>query len=238
MHFLSLFCSANFTWEDSQQKSFDILKHHLTHAPVLRLADFNQPFFVVVTDASGSGIGAVLMQNDHPIAFVSRKLKPSELNYSVYDKELLAVAYALDIWKHYLMGSEVVIKTDQQAIKHLFTQSNISDRHIKWAGFIQNFHPMIQYQPGKANVVADALSRKPKVNEMSASPSCDFDAILNHISASRITSFDAMPATYATDPYFGMKCITHTRSAWITTHLQMVFYIFKRNCALLLPSRN
>ena len=150
-----------FCWEASQQRAFDLLKYLLTHAPVLQLPDFTQPFFLVVTDASGSGIGDVLMQNDHPIAYESRKLKPSEQNYSTYDKELLAVVHALGIWKHYLMGSEVLVKTDQQAIKHLLTQSLISDRHIKWASFIQNFHPMIQYQPGRVNVVADALSRKP-----------------------------------------------------------------------------
>lgn len=129
---------VTFRWGTSQQKAFDLLKYLLTHAPVLQLPDFNQPFFLVVTDASGSGIGDVLMQNDHPLAYESRKLKPSEQNYSTYDKELLAVVHALDIWKHYLMGSEVLIKTDQQAIKHLLTQSLISDRHIKWASFIQN----------------------------------------------------------------------------------------------------
>ena len=74
------------------------------------------------------------MQNDHPIAYESRKLKNIEEKYSVYDKELLAVVHALDMWKHYLMGSKVVlIKTDQQAIKHILNQSSISDRHIKWA---------------------------------------------------------------------------------------------------------
>lgn len=122
---------TSFCWSESQQRAFDTLKNILTHAPVLQLPDFAQPFFIVVTDASGSGIGAVLMQNDHPIAFESRKLKPSETNYSVYDKELLAVVHALDIWKHYLMGSEVLIKTHQQAIKHLLNQSTISNRHIK-----------------------------------------------------------------------------------------------------------
>ena len=83
------------------------------------------------------------MQNNHPIAFESRKLKPNESSYSVYDKELLLVVHALDIWKHYLMGSKILIKTNQQAIKHLLNQSTILDRHIKWAAFIQNFHPMI-----------------------------------------------------------------------------------------------
>ena len=70
------------------------MKHLLTHTPVLQLPDFAQPFFVVVTDASGSGIGAVLMQNDHSIAYESRKLKNSEEKYSVYDKELLDVVHA------------------------------------------------------------------------------------------------------------------------------------------------
>ena len=116
---------------------------------------------MVVTDASGKGIGAVLMQDHHPIAYESRKLKPSELSYSTYDKELLAIVHALKMWKHYLMGSEVLIKTDQQAIKHLLNQSSIFDRHIKWASFIQNFHSMIQYEPSRVNVVANALSHRP-----------------------------------------------------------------------------
>ena len=114
-----------------------------------------------MTDASGSRICVVLMQNDHSLTYESHKLKLSEQNYSTYEKELLAVVHALDIWKHYLMGSEVLIKTDQETIKHLLNQSLIFDKHIKWASFIQNFHPMIQYQPDRNNVVADALSRRP-----------------------------------------------------------------------------
>ena len=120
-----------------------------------------------MTDASGKGIGAVLMQDHHPIAYESRKLKPSELSYSTYDKELLVVVHALKLWKHYLMGSKFLIKTDQQSIRHLLSQPLISDTHIKWASFIQSFHPLIQYQPGHENKVADALSRMPSINNIS-----------------------------------------------------------------------
>ena len=156
-----------FLWNEAHQKSFDCLKHALTNALVLQLRDFKRPFFLVVTDASGKGIGAVLMQDHHPIAYESRKLKPSELNYSTYDKKLLAVVHALKLWKHYLMGSEFLIKIDQQSICHLLSQPLILDRHVKWASFIQSFHPLIQYQPNHENKVADALSRMPSINNIS-----------------------------------------------------------------------
>ena len=89
---------TTFCWSDSQQHAFDTLKYILTHAPILPLPDFTQPFFIVVTGASSLGIGAVVMQNDHPISFEGRKLKPNEASYSVYDKELLVVVHSLDIW--------------------------------------------------------------------------------------------------------------------------------------------
>ena len=193
---------TTFRLGESQKHAFEKLKYLLTHTPVLQVPNFTQPFFVVVvTDASGSGIGDVLMQNDHPIAYESRKLKNSEEKYSVYDKELLAVVHALDMWNHHLMGSEVLIKTDQQEIKNLLNQSFISDRLFKWASFIQNFHPMIQYQLGKANVVAYALSRRP--DDKIPSRTYTFDNIkeasLNHISAIQVQSFDAMIDAYAID---------------------------------------
>lgn len=111
-----------YVWTDLQEHSFQALKDSLIHAPVLQLPDFQRPFFVVVTDASGKGLGAVLMQDNHRIAFESRKFKPAEVKYSTYDKELSAMVHALKMWKHYLMGSKFVIKTDQQSIKHLLSQ--------------------------------------------------------------------------------------------------------------------
>ena len=103
------------------------------------------------------------------------------------------------------MGFDVLIKFDQQAIKHLLNQTTISHRHIKWAGFIQNFHPMIQYQHGKANVVADALSCRPdSPNTLSSYTFDDIkEVFLNHISVVEIQSFNAMIDTYVSDSDFG-----------------------------------
>ena len=119
---------------------------------------------------------------------------------------MLSVVHALDIWKHYLMGSEILIKIDQQAIKHLLNQSTISNRHIKWAAFIQNFHPMIQHQLGKENVVADPLNCRLSQNHTIQTRTCNFDKIkdvfLNHISTVEIHSFDAMIDTYEIDMDF------------------------------------
>ena len=104
------------------------------------------------------------------------------------------------------MGFEVLIKSHKQAIKHFLNQTTIFDKHIKWVGFIQNFHPMIQYQPGKANVVADALSRRWESSSTSTLHSYTFDDIkeasLNHISAVEIQSFDAMIDDYEIDMDF------------------------------------
>lgn len=109
--------------------------------PLLQLIDFQRPLFVVVPDASGKGLGTILMQDNHPLAFESHKFKRRKDKYSTYyDKEMSAtMLHDLKSWKHYLKGSEFVIKIDQQSIKHLFSQPLISDHHIKWATFIRSF---------------------------------------------------------------------------------------------------
>ena len=170
------------------------------NAHVLQLPDFSRPFFIVVTDASGKGLGAILMQDDHPIAFESRKFKLAESKYSIYDKVLSAVVHALKMWKHYLMGFQFMIKTDQQSIKHLLSQPLISNWHIKWAAFIQSFQPIIQYQPGKGNVVAGALSRR---------------LCANNISVLENVTFDAMKGTYVEDSDFNDICSNINDSEWM-----------------------
>nr|XP_027127769.1 uncharacterized protein LOC113743895 [Coffea arabica] len=148
-----------FHWGDEQAKSFQLLKHKLTHAPVLSLPNFERTF-EVECDASGIGVGAVLLQEGKPIAYFSEKLNGALLNYSTYDKELYALVRALQTWQHYLRPKEFVLHTDHESLKHLKSQNKLSKRHARWIAFIDTFPFVIRYKPGKSNIVADALSRR------------------------------------------------------------------------------
>jgi hypothetical protein len=136
------------------------MKEVMSTCPVLALPDFSQPF-VLECDASGEGIGAVLMQGGHPIVFESRKLSESERLYSIYDKEMLAIMHALTKFRQYLVGSRFVVKTDHNSLKYFLDQKDLSERQHKWVSKIQAFDFDIEYVKGKKNVVADALSRRP-----------------------------------------------------------------------------
>lgn len=111
-----------------------------------------------MTDASGFGIGAVLQQHGRPIAFYSRKLKPTEQRYSVSQKELLAVYDAMRTWRCYLEGVKGVVVTDHKPNTFLPTQNTLSSMQAKWSDYLSRFDFHIQYKPGKTNV-ADPLSR-------------------------------------------------------------------------------
>ena len=101
----------SFIWNAGAQNSFEKLKELMVTAPVLKLPDFSRPF-IIETDTSGGGLGAVLMQDGHPIAFLSKALSPKNLGLSVYEKELLALVMAVTKWKHYLVGHHFIIRTD------------------------------------------------------------------------------------------------------------------------------
>ncbi|KAK2449424.1 hypothetical protein QL285_008622 [Trifolium repens] len=148
-----------FAWDNLCEKSFQELKRRLTSAPVLILPKPNEPF-VVYCDASLMGLGGVLMQNGQVVAYASRQLKVHEKNYPTHDLELAAVVFTLKIWRHYLFGSRFEVFSDHKSLKYLFYQKELNMRQRNWLEFLKDYDFELSYLPGKANVVADALSRK------------------------------------------------------------------------------
>ena len=120
-----------------------MIKEKLTNAPLLALPDFANAF-EIECDASGIGIGAVLMQEGLPIALFSEKINRAALNYPTYDKEMYALVRALETWQHYLWPKEFVIHTDHESFKHLKGQHKLNKRHAKWMEFIETFPYVIK----------------------------------------------------------------------------------------------
>jgi hypothetical protein len=151
-----------YVWGDKQEEAFQILKDRLCNAPILSLPEGSEDF-VVYCDASGQGLGCVLMQRGKVIAYASRQLKVHEKNYTTHDLELGAVVFALKCWRHYLYGTKSVIYTDHKSLQHIFNQQDLNMRQRRWLELLSDYDCDIRYHPGKANVVADALSRKERV---------------------------------------------------------------------------
>ncbi|KAL0543840.1 hypothetical protein IC582_018945 [Cucumis melo] len=150
---------APFVWSKACEDSFQNLKQKLVTAPVLTVPD-GSGSFVIYSDASKKGLGCVLMQQGKVVAYASRQLKSHEQNYSTHDLELAAVVFALKIWRHYLYGEKIQIFTDHKSLKYFFTQKELNMRQRRWLELVKDYDCEILYHPGKANVVADALSRK------------------------------------------------------------------------------
>eukprot|EP00253_Pinus_taeda_P017334 PITA_17334 len=148
-----------FHWTPNCQKSFEQLKHLLTTAPILSIADPHKDY-VVCTDASKEGLGGLLMQEGRVIAYESRKLKEHEQRYSAYDLELAAVIHALKMWRHYLLGRKFLLLTDHHSLTSYFSQPTLNARQARWMDFLSGFNFDIKHLQGKENRVADALSRK------------------------------------------------------------------------------
>ncbi|GKD69381.1 putative reverse transcriptase domain-containing protein [Tanacetum coccineum] len=154
--------NQKYEWGKKQEEAFQTLKDNLCNAPILSLPDGVEDF-VVYCDASNQGLGCVLMQRDKVIAYASRQLKIHEKNYTTHDLELGAVVFALKIWRHYLYGTKSVIYTDHKSLQHIFDQKELNMRQRRWLELFSDYECKIKYHPGKANVVADALSRKERV---------------------------------------------------------------------------
>ncbi|XP_042008927.1 uncharacterized protein LOC121757445 [Salvia splendens] len=153
-----------FGWSLAAEESFSALKEAMTKAPVLRLPDFGK-LFCVETDASDSGIGAVLLQDDHPVAFYSKKLGPRRRVASTYHKELYAIVEAVQKWRQYLLGREFVIRSDQKSLKELLQQVVQTPDQQLYVRKLMGYKFTIEYKKGTMNRVADALSRREETDQ-------------------------------------------------------------------------
>ncbi|GKD93137.1 putative reverse transcriptase domain-containing protein [Tanacetum coccineum] len=150
-----------YVWGDDEEEAFQTLKLKLCSAPILSLPEGSEDF-VVYCDASLKGFGAVLMQREKVIAYASRQLRKNEENYMTHDLELGAVVFALRLWRHYLYDTKCMVYTDHKSLQYILDQKELNMRQRRWIELLSDYDCVICYHLGKANVVADALSRKDK----------------------------------------------------------------------------
>lgn len=181
--------------------AFEHLKRALTSAPALRLPDQRRPF-ILMCDASDIAIGAILQQpfhdGEHPVAYASRKLTPAEQNYSARDKELLAVVFACEQWRHLLCGPHFTIKSDHESLRYIMDfkikQPTTTNKRIaRWAETLADFNFAITHIPGKQNA-ADTLTRRELDTEIAAPVTAS--SVTVQVPGTSITEL-------AADPYFG-----------------------------------
>lgn len=146
-------------WSAECQLAFNELKQAVSTSPVLALPDVMKPF-EVHTDASKFALGGVLMQEGHPVAYESRKFNDAERRYTTNEKEMLAVVHCLLVWRHYLLGSRFVVRTDNTVVSHFFTQQKLNERQARWQEKLAEFSFVIEHRSGVSNRAADALSRR------------------------------------------------------------------------------
>jgi hypothetical protein len=158
----ALLKNNSFTWTPTTDHSFQALKEAMCTTPVLALPDFTKTF-VLECDASGRGIGAVLMQDGRPLAFTNKQLSERHLGQSIYEKEMLAILHAVDLWHPYLLGKHFQIKTDHQSLKYFLEQRLSSPEQQKWVTKLFGYDYEIIYKKGKDNVVVDALQENMKM---------------------------------------------------------------------------
>jgi hypothetical protein len=155
-----------FQWNKECQTSFDKLKSEFSTAPILRHADTSKPF-IVEADASDFAIGGILSQEHngviHPIAYYSRKLSVSEINYEVHDKELLAIVACFHQWRSFLLSNTEPVKvfSDHKNLLYFSASKKLNRRQVRWSLFLCDFDFEIIYRPGKEGGKPDALSRRP-----------------------------------------------------------------------------
>ncbi|GKF07839.1 putative reverse transcriptase domain-containing protein [Tanacetum coccineum] len=157
--------NKKYIWGKDQESAFKLLKQKLCEAPILALPEGNDNF-VVYCDASYQGLGAVLMQREKVIAYASRQLKPDEENYTTHDLKLGAVVFALKIWRHSLYDTKCTVFNNHKSLQHILDQKELNMIQRHWLELLADYDCEIHYHPGKANVVANALSRKERIKPL------------------------------------------------------------------------
>jgi hypothetical protein len=178
---------GGFLWTNATAQAFTTIKKLLTEAPILRLPNFEVPF-KVACDACHTGIGGVLSQQGHPIAFFSEKLNEAKRKYSTYELELYAVVQSVKHWRHYLIHNEFVLFTDHDSLRHINSQKKLNAKHTRWFDYLQQFTFVLKHKAGVENRVADALNRK--------------SLVINSLSMN-VPCFIGLPKAYKIDPDFG-----------------------------------
>ncbi|KAL4590109.1 hypothetical protein LXL04_003029 [Taraxacum kok-saghyz] len=219
----------NFGWNPKAQEAFSTLKTCMTTAPVLALPDFSLPF-EIECDASGKGLGAVLMQNRRPIAYYSRALSARTLAKSAYEKEIMALALSIQHWRPYLLGRSFTVFTDQKSLRHLLEQRITTSDQQNWLFKLIGYQFSIAYKPDHENRAADALSRIHEGTElltMVSGPTWldrknllegyDADPQIQHM----ISNLTANPLSYPKFSlvdnrlYYKHKLVIHSSSPWV-----------------------
>jgi hypothetical protein len=147
------------------ETSFQEFKKRLTTVLILVMPNMEKPFSIYC-DASGQGLGCVLMQDGHVVAYASWQLRKHKVHYSTHDLELVAIVHALKIWRYYLMRKRCELYTDHESLKYIFTQSNLNLRQRRWLELIKDYDLGINYHHGKVNMVADTLSQRSHVSQL------------------------------------------------------------------------
>ncbi|GJZ25070.1 putative reverse transcriptase domain-containing protein, partial [Tanacetum coccineum] len=150
---------------EKEENTFQLIKQKLCIAPILALPEGSKDF-IVYYDVSHKGLGAVLMQREKEITYASRQLKVHEKNYTTHDLELGSVVFALKMWRHYLYGTRCTVSTDHKSLQHILDQKELNMRQRRWLELLSDYDCDIPYHLGKANVVADALSRKERTEPL------------------------------------------------------------------------
>jgi RNase H-like domain found in reverse transcriptase/Integrase zinc binding domain len=169
-----------FEWNDKHQEAFHKIKQLITNAPLLKIPSLRKPF-VIATDASAVALGAVLSQDyngkEHPISFASRVLTEAEMNYSVVEKELLAIVFAIKKFRCYVYGNRFTVFCDHNPLQFIATMKDPTKRIARWLMWLQDYDFQVVYRPGKQNTNADCLSRCPVMAMTTAADCEEYEAL-------------------------------------------------------------